>query len=274
MASVLDFDGPSGGSTVKLDSVPTIDDPPPANWRLEPDYVTPFRAWQAADNPTTSGMLLKAINPVIDQGVSVYGGKNANPMMRSRARKIALDAARKYDPTQASLKTHLMNHLQGLRRYGAQQVQVLNVPEQVALDQGHLVEAATELRDRLGRDPNDDELADHTGVSRKRIAYVRKYKPGFAESQIAAMGTNTGEDDAADPAVQRADPVLAQIRFLYDDFDPVDKVIVEYGYGLDGAPKLGISDIAGRLGITPGAVSQRAARIQRRLDQLGDMELF
>lgn len=264
-------------STIQL-KMPAMQpsEPPNPDSRLEPEFANAFQSWRASPNPATASQYLKAIDPVIQAGLSSYGGKNVNPMLHSRARRIALDASKGYDQTQAKLRTHLMNHLQGLRRYSAQQTQILAVPEQVAIDQQHIAESANELSDRLGRDPSDRELADATGMSIKRVGYVRKYKPGFAASQIAGMGSggNDGEDSEIDPAVQQEDPTMARVDLLYDDLDPVDQGIVEYYFGRNGAPKLGISQIANRMNLSPGAISQRAQRIQRKLDELDDLGVF
>jgi DNA-directed RNA polymerase specialized sigma subunit len=239
--------------------------------RLEPEYAPAYHAWKAHSGPGQAGDFLKAIDPIITQGVSVYGGRGANPMMRSRARRIALEAARKYDPARASLKTHLMTHLQGLRRYGAKQQQVLSVPEAVALNQHHLLESEAALRDMYGRDPSDAELADHTGLSRKRIRYIREYRPPLAEGQIEGAGQSDDEGGGGwEPAVEGPDTSRLRAEFLYPDLHPTDQVILEYGLGLNGSPVLPHSEIARRLNLSSGAVSQRAARIQRLLDQVED----
>jgi DNA-directed RNA polymerase specialized sigma subunit len=241
--------------------------------RLEPQFAPAYHAWAADPSPARSDDFLNAIDPVIQEGMNVYGGRNANPMMRSRARRIALEAAGKYDPTKAGLKTHLMAHLQGLRRYNAQQNQVIKVPEAVALDQQHLLEAEAELRDQHGRDPSDLELADHTGLSRRRIAHIRGYRPAVAEGRLASLADQDEEGGAGggfEPAVEGPDRSMLRAQFLYHDLDPHDQVILEYGLGMNGAPRLPAAQIARRLRISPGAVSQRAARIQRQLDELED----
>jgi DNA-directed RNA polymerase specialized sigma subunit len=244
--------------------------------RLEPEFAPHFQAWKADPSPANTDRFLTAVDPIIRQGVSVYGGRDANPMMTSRARRMAYDAAGKYDPTKSSLKTHLMGHFQGLRRYGARQSQVINVPEAVALDQHHLVEAEARLRDQLyGRDPSDAELADHTGLSRKRIRYIRGYRAPLAEGQAAAAGAgDDGEGGGWEPAVQGPDTSRLRAQYIYDDLPGSDQVILEYAMGLNGSPKLSTGDIARRLRITPGAVSQRAAKIQKLLDAVEDAEIF
>ena len=245
--------------------------------RLEPQFAPAYHAWASDPSPAKSDDFLKAVDPVIQEGLNVYGGRNANPMMRSRARRIVLESARRYDPTKAGLKTHLMSHLQGLRRYSAQQTQVIKVPEAVALDQQHLLESETELRDQHGRDPSDLELADHTGLSRRRIAHIRGYRPAVAEGRLASLADQDEEGGAGggfEPAVEGPDRSMLRAQFLYHDLDPHDQVILEYGLGLNGNPKLPAAQIARRLRISPGAVSQRAARIQQQLDELEDAAIL
>jgi hypothetical protein len=245
--------------------------------RLETRFAPAFHAWKADPSPVKSDDFLKTIDPIVQEGMNVYGGRASNPMMRSRARRIALDAASRYDPSKASLKTHLMAHLQGLRRYGAQQNQVIHVPEAVALDQHHLHEAEAELGDRLGRDPSDLELADLTGLSRRRIAHVRGYQPGVPEGRLAALsdeGEEGGTGGGYEPAVEGPDRSLLRAQFLYHDLDPHDQVILEYGMGLNGSPRLPAAQIARRLRLSPGAVSQRASRIQRLLDEFEDSNVL
>jgi DNA-directed RNA polymerase specialized sigma subunit len=262
---------PSTFKPVKIDDFSS-----PGN-RLEPKFAPAFHTWSADPSPANSDQFLKAIDPIVQEGLNVYGGRNANPMMRSRARRIALDAATKYDPSKASLKTHLMAHLQGLRRYGAQQNQVIHVPEAVALDQHHLGEAEAELSDQLGRDPSDAELADHMGLSRRRIAHIRGYRPAVPEGRLASLSDEDEEGGAGggfEPAVEGPDRSMLRAQFLYHDLDPHDQVILEYGMGLNGSPKLPAAQIARRLRISPGAVSQRAARIQQMLDEFEDTNVL
>jgi hypothetical protein len=236
--------------------------------RIEPELVKPIMDYKANPHPGSADALLKATRPIVDLGVSTYAGKNANPMLHSKARRIVLDSVAGYDPTRASFKTHAMNQLRTLQRHGLKQQQVLAVPEAVALDQGHLHQAEGELADRLGRDPSDLELADHTGLSRRRIRAVRQYRPGLAEGQLAAAGDEEG--DPYEPGVVGPDPTRHLAEFLYHDLDPVDQVILEYTMGLNGAPRLPGNVLAQRVRLSPGAVSQRKARIEAQLRELAD----
>ena len=243
---------------------------PQSDFLLEPQYVPAYRAWHTARNPETAGALLKQLNPVLDKAVTSYGGGSKSANLRSRARQIALDSLESYDPAKAKLQTHLMNQLKGLRRYAAQSQQILSVPEQVMLDNQHLYRAEQDLSDRLGRDPSDRELSDQTGISLKRLTYVRQYQRPVAEGTITA--STESEGGPLSPAVEHQDP-SGWLEFVYSDLNEVDKAIMEYTLGLHGTNKLPTMEIAKKLNISPGAVSQRAQRIQMKLNQRDDLGL-
>jgi DNA-directed RNA polymerase specialized sigma subunit len=241
--------------------------------RIEPHLIKPIMDYKSNPHPGSADALLHAVHPIIETGLSTYGGKEVNPMLRSRARRVVLDSVKTYDPTKASFKTHAMNQLRTLQRHAVRQRQVLAVPEGVVLDRGHLQEAENELRDRFGRDPSDMELADHTSMSMRRIHYIRKYSPGVAEGRIAGAGDE--EDEGGfEPGVAAPDHTAHLAEFLYHDLDPVDQVIMEYSLGMRGSPLLSGGELARRVGLSPGAISQRRARIDARLQELAGMELF
>ena len=102
--------------------------------RLEEKYQPAFAAWRQQPSPQTTGQLLRAVDPDIEKAISAHVGQS-NPLLKSRARQLALTAFQSYDPQQARLGTHLVNQLQGLKRISRKQNQVLSVPERVSLDE-------------------------------------------------------------------------------------------------------------------------------------------
>jgi len=247
--------------------------PPPEDHKLEEEYRAPYINYKTYPSPTTTGQLLRAVDPVIQSGMKAYAGKNSNKILKSSAKKIALQAFSSYDPTQGTLKNHLLTNLQGLQRQAAKQTQMIHVPERVALEKQTLDQVEREMRDELSREPSSLEIADRTGLSLKRQKYIRGYAPGFAQGQFAAM-TAGEEGDGVDPAVVQANPIVAKAELIYHDLDPVNQTILEYGFGMHGRQRLPVGQIARKLNITPGAISQRSAKIQAMLDELSDTGIF
>lgn len=236
---------------------------------LEPEFAEPYQLWRTTPSPENADNLLKAINPVLTAALRNYAPMPASPTIKSRAKLMALDALGRYDPMQAKLRTHLLFQLQGLRRHAARENQIIQLPEQVGLDLNALHKTEEELKDRLGRDPSDHELSRHAGLSLKRISYIRQAKQPVLES---ALHSAVSPDDLYSPAVQ--DDGMAKLwqDFVYQDLAPTDQLIMEHSLGLHGRPVLSTQAIARKLGITSGAVSQRKAKIQAKMnlrDELG-----
>lgn len=234
---------------------------------LEPEYANIYGVWKKQPSPKSTGQLLKAVQPVLDTALRSYGGASPSPTMQSKAKLLAVEAFHRYDPKRAKLRTHLMTHLQGLRRMGIKETQIIGLPERVGLDLGHLRRAEDELTDRLGRAPSTLELADHSGMSMKRIAHVRKAQPGLPEGSLESIGDPGEETQSLGPAVVSGEGEKIWHEFVYHDLAPEDQLIMEHTLGLHGKPVLSKQLIAKRLRISPGAVTQRAARIQQKLDQ-------
>ena len=217
--------------------------------------------------------MLQAAAPLLSTAVRTYGGANASPALRSKAKQIFLKALPRYDPSQAKLKTFVMQQLQSLQRYRFAEQEAIGLPEQIRLDQSHLAERENELADRYGRAPSLLELADATGLSPQRIGHIQKVQSGFSEGSMTPVGQAGA---VGGPAVQLPgdDDSKAWTEFVYYGLDPTDQVILEHSTGLFGRPTLSNQDIASKLRISPPAVSQRRAKIQQKLDQREDFEVL
>ena len=229
--------------------------------KLEPQYREAFTAWQQKPSPQTTGQLLKAVDPDIEKGISAHVG-HSNPLLKSRARQLTLGALASYDPKQARLGTHLVNQLQSLKRISRQQTQIISMPERVALDQTALYHTENALREDLGREPSTQELADKAGMSLKRIAKLRAYQQPVNSGFFEDRG---GEEMSYLPAVQHSN--RAWVEAVYGDLSPIDQLIMEHTLGLHGRPVLSNQKVAARLQLSPGAISQRKAKIQQLLNQ-------
>lgn len=241
--------------------------------RLEPDLAADFDAWRRKPTPASSSAMLAKLQPVINRGLQTYIGSNVSPNLRAKAKQLTLQALKTYDPTKAKLSTHVINHLQGLRRASRRAQQVLQVPERVSYDQALVHEMTAQLRDEIGREPSAVELADATGLSVKRLQYLAQFQRPVAEGSLNAMVNEEGESGGFSPAVVGS-PTHIYLETLYHDLDGTNQKILEWSTGLHGSKILPNQVIAKKLNLSPGAVSQRRALLQGRLDELQDMRLF
>ena len=239
--------------------------------RLEPEYADAYPSCKNDPTPEQASAFTNRLKPVIDIAVRPVGD---SPNVRGEAKRIVLQAAAKYDPTRSSLRNHLMQHLQGLRRYSIQQANPIRVPERVLLQHSKLKHASAELYEQLGRDPSSSELADHTGIPIDRIKYVRKYQAPLSEGMLSEPTSGDDEDSVMEHGVEHsvAPHILADL--VYHDLHPRDQVIMEHSMGLHGNPVMPARQLAQKLNVTPGALSQRLAVIQHKFNELQDLNLF
>ena len=236
---------------------------------LEDDLRSPYETWKSTPGPAANSAMLKALRPTIEGAVRTHVGE-PNPLIMSRARVMALQGLGGYDPKRGRLKSHMYNHLLGLKRANRQQTTILKVPERVQLDKYHLENATNELRAVLGVEPSDDQLADATGFSPARIAKVRSYNSGISEGFVddATQGQVFG--GARTPAPQKS----YWPEIVYDGLDEHHKRIMELAFGLNGRKPMQNQEIAAKLNRSPGAISQAKARIQKLLDEEHELSPF
>jgi len=237
---------------------------------LEDEYRPAFETWQQDQSPAGNAAFLKSIDPIVQKGIKMYAGQS--PLAASRARLVALDAARKYDPKRSRLQSHMLNQMQSLRRIQRKQQEVIRVPERILLERQRLKDQEQELADEFGRDPSDAELSDRLGVSMQRLAKIRKYQPGMSTGQVAAGDPEQGLPGVKMPGQREAEEYWTDI--VYMDLSPLDQKIMEWSLGMHGQPKLSNREIASKLSRSPGAITQRKIKIQKLLDQEQDLSPF
>lgn len=236
--------------------------------KIESEFSDPYSTWKSNQTPQNNDFMIQKLRPVIDSAIKSYVGQDVPPSVKLQANRMALDALKNYDPSKAKLKTHLMWHLQGLKRVAAKSNQILSVPERVQLDSSHINSAFNELSDKLGRDPSDIELADYTGLSVKRIGKVRAFKPGISEGAATESIYAGDNEDVNDPAsaIPGMESGKAWRNFVYDGLDSRAKLVMEHTFGLNNKPVIDNLSLARKLRITPARVSQIRAEIQKKLD--------
>lgn len=236
---------------------------------MQEDISKAYADWAVAQTPTNMAKVLKALKPLLIGEINRYPGDNH--ILRGHAKKLAVNAVKTYNPTSgAKLTSWVVTQMQPLSRIGRKSQQLLNTSELSYRQFAQLNDIAKEFKDEEGREPTDEELADAAGISVKRIAQVRKMNPVVRSvGQLEDVGG--GGDDAMDfsmPAVEDlgADPALnTAVEAVYDSADERDRVILEHKMGRGGKELLSNQDIAKRLGVSPGLVSQRSLNLAKNI---------
>lgn len=223
-------------------------------------YLEAWETWNKKKSPENMGLLLDAVDPVIRSAVRSYT-TSFTPTIYGRARLMAAEVFPKYDPKRGKINTYLMNELRGLTRYAIKESQPIKLPERIMYDRKRLQDIANDFQSRNLREPTTEELADLSGLSIKRIEYIRKVlSPTIYEG---AAQTETGEPI---PVAISGPNIEAMAKdYVYHDLDPTDKLIFDLRFGAHGQPRKSVVEIANKLRISPAAVSQRAKKISQKI---------
>ena len=219
--------------------------------------------WLKEPTPENMANVLSALDPVLVSEVQRYSGPK--DILHSKAKTLAIKAVHTYDPVKGTgLRTWLTTQLQPLTRY-SQHIKSVYVPEAVTRQAAELHTITEQMHDNLGRMPTDDELADESGLSRAKIQKLQaRVRPAISESQLTAP---TAESPAM-PALQRENPLVFSSEAVYDGMEPREKAIYDWKTGAHGQPQLSNQEIAVRLGVSPGLITQLSQRIAMQIQEV------
>lgn len=219
-----------------------------------------YAAWAKRPGPDGMKGVLDALDTTINSEVQRFSGPK--PLLRSRARALAVHAVKTYDPASgAKLRSWVVTQLQPLSRYN-NQLKPVYAPEDASRKAYAVAKAREEFLDETGRDPTDDELADRVGISVKRLKAVRKMAPAVMNEPQAS---ESDDESAPDFAIYHSNPVREASDAVYAGLDRRDKAIFDMRTGSHGKRERAGQDIASLLKVSPGYVTQRANAIADRI---------
>ena len=220
-------------------------------------------SWElvAGNRPEGSERFLKDIDETINKAINAFAGGDKS--YKTQARIIALDAAKTYDPKAgASINTHVYGQLRRLQRLAAQRGNLTRVPESVSQQRSVVSRAIRELTADLGEDPTTEQIAQKTGMSRKRVDALMNYKPVIPDSVAVSPD---GDSLVSSNNERRFRDLYSDV--IYNDLDNTDRKIYEWVTGYGKGEKLTGVEIARRLNISPAAVSKRYSNLVKKFNE-------
>jgi DNA-directed RNA polymerase specialized sigma subunit len=218
----------------------------------EEEFLRVFNTWKSTKNPKLLNELINLTSPVWKKAISVFGGDPSDPLHIAYAKEIVIDGLNKFDPEKAKINTFLWFKLNNLQRKVLKIQNVLNIPERDLQLKNKLELLEEELREKLGRDPSDQELADYAGVTVKRIARLRKGTSPILASSLQ-MENESGEESHELPVSiptedkKKRDLILDLVHF---ESTPEQQVLMEYIFGMNGKKQLSVKDAANKAGLS------------------------
>ncbi len=229
-----------------------------------------YQLWKSTQHPDAGAGLLRAMDADIRAATRKYAGSD-DPVALAQGRQLFVGSIGRYDPAKGtSLATYTDRQLQPLIRWKARKELPVRVPTLKARQIRQILSAEDELTSELGRSPSLVELADQTGMHPKKIQALKKLKYPVLSDQWQA---GKGDDEMMQLGDQAATDDNEQLwtKVVYHSLAPAEQVILQHSTGLYGAEVLSNAEIAKKLHVSPGRVSQLRTKIQSMLDDPNQM---
>lgn len=166
---------------------------------------------------------------------------------------------------------------QAIKRALINAVQPVHIPAYMVELIARWKKASRDLEDKLGRQPNVQELADEMELPTRKVRIIKK---AVRATQRPTQNGGGGEDEAPslsemlederyispeDQVLQRDD--LETIGILLSAIDEREAAVLRLRYGLDGEEPLTLKEIGHRVGLTRERVRQLEIQALRKLNQ-------
>jgi DNA-directed RNA polymerase specialized sigma subunit len=114
------------------------------------------------------------------------------------------------------------------------------------------------LTDRLGYEPNIEQMADEMSWSQSEV--------GRMNDELAGEVTaSNAEFDFYGNSKQFANKDMELVHYLYHELEPRDKVIFEHTFGYGGKPLLKNKELAEKLGVNEMSIHRAKKRMSERI---------
>ena len=164
---------------------------------------------------------------------------------------------------------------QTISRAISNQSRTVRLPVHVSTDLAHMRRARQELESRLKRRPTPEELAEHMGMSLRKVRRLKQWEQRKVVSLQTPVGSE-GESELGEFVEDEDTPPMeeivahGQLREKVQDIvkamlKPRERAVLRLRFGLDGRRSCTLDQIAKEFGVTRERVRQIEARALRRL---------
>jgi hypothetical protein len=194
--------------------------------------------------PATPSNVFVQYQPLIDKTVGRWASSGLpKVVLDAEAKRIVAKALGSHDPSKGTLGLHLQNHLQQMDAF----VNTFAPDVRVPLDR---------LRD-VNKHVSDDIAfrVDH-GYAPQNAGALNKFQTNLYSKVQAGGFSQPVKEDLGHEQIA--------MDFLYHDLPKTHKLVFAHSVGYNGMPKLTTNDLATKLGVSAGRVSQLKNDIAQR----------
>lgn len=177
-----------------------------------------------------------------------------------------MKAVEKYEPAKGGkLSTYAAWWIkQSIKRALSNQSKTVRLPVHMVDKIARLRKISATLTEELGREPNDEELAEILGIPRKKLALLKQaaQRPTSLDAPVSMESTGTvsetiGDSSAIDPHEALASKEIhGELSGLRTLLDKRESKIIDARFGLTGKRPMTLEEISRDFGVTRERIRQ------------------
>ena len=222
-----------------------------------------FKRWKEKKDPEALEGLFNKFNSDIEYVKHTFKEADLpDYIIEAEAKKNFVKGLESFDPSKnASLRTHLVNYMKKTNRLVYTYQNVGKIPEERIFKVTRFKNAENNLKNKLGRVPSAQEIADELGWDIKEVSRIRReLRPGTRAEEIAKETYDFVQDSLSD--------------YMYYSLPPNMQTLFEALTGYAGAQKLTPSQIKAKFGWTESEYQRQKRLLLKELEKRGIRELL
>lgn len=212
-----------------------------------------YNEYKRTGSKEALGKLMTQIAPIVYSEVSRQAGTLPNTALSALGKAWAIRAIHSFQPERGTqLSTHITGYLRKIRRMNYKFANAARLPENLQLQYYLWDRSLQDLRDRLNRDPTDEEMAEALGWSKPQVV---KYRNSLYEDLIESATAKPTE------TVQFNESKIL-LDHIMDQLTPDEKMIWKF------SKELSSDQLAAKLGVNVNRLNYLKSKLKAKVQKI------